>query len=73
LAFAQSLDLDMLRITIGIRIYPGTPLAQRAVAEGRISAEDNLLHPRFYLAPDLEPWIYERLSPGVTAPGRKEQ
>ncbi len=34
LAFASSLRLDELRITVGIRIYPGTPLARRAVAEG---------------------------------------
>lgn len=66
LAFAQSLGLDQLRITIGIRIYPGTPLAQHAAAEGRIAPDDNLLRPRFYLAPGLEPWIYERVSPGVT-------
>jgi radical SAM superfamily enzyme YgiQ (UPF0313 family) len=66
LPFAESLRLDQLLITIGIRIYPGTPLAQRAVAEGRISRDDNLLLPRFYLAPGLEPWIYERVSPGLT-------
>lgn len=65
LTFARSLALDQLRITIGIRIYPGTPLAQRAAAEGSISADDNLLRPRFYLAPGLEPWIYERVSPGL--------
>jgi radical SAM superfamily enzyme YgiQ (UPF0313 family) len=65
LRFAQSLGLDQLRITIGIRIYPGTPLAQRAAAEGRIAPDDNLLRPRFYLAPGLEPWICERVSPGL--------
>ena len=64
LRFAQSLGLDQLRITIGIRIYPGTPLAQRAVAEGLIAPDDDLLRPRFYLAPGLEPWIHERITPG---------
>ncbi|HYL81877.1 MAG TPA: radical SAM protein, partial [Candidatus Acidoferrum sp.] len=34
LAFADSLHLDQLRITVGIRIYPGTPLARTAVQEG---------------------------------------
>ncbi len=62
LAFAESLRLDVLRITVGLRIYPGTPLARRAVQEGMISAEDNLLRPRFYLAPQLEPWIQERVA-----------
>ncbi len=62
LAFAASLRLESLRITVGIRIYPGTPLARRAVAEGMIAADDDLLKPRFYLAPGLDPWIRERLA-----------
>lgn len=64
LAFARSLHLDDLRITVGMRIYPGTPLAKRAVAEGVIASEDDLLHPRFYLAPGLEPWIHARVAAG---------
>ncbi|MGE5235148.1 MAG: B12-binding domain-containing radical SAM protein [Acidobacteriota bacterium] len=62
LAFAESLGLDSLRVTVGIRIYPGTPLARRAVQDGVISAGDDLLRPRFYLAPGLEPWIHERVA-----------
>lgn len=65
LAFARSLNLDELRITVGIRIYPGTPLARRAVAEGAIADEGDLLHPRFYLAPGLEPWIHARVAAPV--------
>jgi len=63
LAFAASLNLEALRITVGIRIYPGTPLARRALEEGVISADDDLLVPRFYLAPGLEPWIHQRVAP----------
>jgi radical SAM superfamily enzyme YgiQ (UPF0313 family) len=62
LAFAGSLHLDFLRITVGIRIYPGTPLARRAVQDGMVSSEDDLLVPRFYLARGLEPWIHERVA-----------
>jgi len=62
LAFARSLNLDGLRVTVGIRIYPGTPLAQRAVQEGLIRPGDDLLQPRFYLAPGLEPWIHEAVA-----------
>jgi radical SAM superfamily enzyme YgiQ (UPF0313 family) len=65
LAFAQSLHLDALRVTVGIRLYPHTPLAQRAVEEGIIGVDDNLLFPRFYLAPGLEPWIYDMVTPGM--------
>jgi radical SAM superfamily enzyme YgiQ (UPF0313 family) len=69
LAFADSLRLDALRVTVGIRIYPGTPLARRAVEEGMIAGEDELLFPRFYLARGLEPWIHERVAQfGPTRP-----
>ncbi len=53
LAFAESLHLDQLRITVGVRIYPHTPLATAAVREGVITPEDDLLAPRFYLTPGL--------------------
>ena len=49
----------MVKVTTGIRIYPHTPLARIAVEEGYISAEDNLLKPRFYLARGLEEWLPE--------------
>ena len=32
LAFADSLELDALKITVGIRIYPHTALADQAAA-----------------------------------------
>ena len=65
LLFAESLRLDSLRLTVGVRLYPHTPLARTAVQEGMIRADDNLLSPKFYLAPGLEPWIYERVTPGM--------
>lgn len=54
LCFADSLGLESLKITSGIRIYPGTEVARRAVEVGIISADDDLLLPRFYMAPGLE-------------------
>jgi len=57
LAFVDSLGLDALRVTIGIRIYPHTPLAETARRENMIDPEDDLLLPRFYLKPDAEEWI----------------
>ena len=62
LAFAESLRLDFLKITVGMRIYAGTALARRAVEDGLVSAADDLLRPRFYLAQGLEPWIHERVA-----------
>ena len=62
LAFADRLRLDMLKLTTGIRIYPGTALEQTAVAEGRITSGSNLLFPTFYLAKGLEPWLSATLA-----------
>jgi radical SAM superfamily enzyme YgiQ (UPF0313 family) len=62
LAFAESLHLDALKITVGIRIYPHTALATRAVSEGIIDSNDDLLLPRFYLAPALREWLPERIA-----------
>jgi radical SAM superfamily enzyme YgiQ (UPF0313 family) len=57
LAFADSLELDSLKVTMGIRIYPETELAAMAVANGIISPEDDLLQPTFYLTPRLKDWL----------------
>lgn len=57
LAFADSLELEMLKITIGIRIYPETALAKTAVDEGIIASEQELLFPKFYLRKDIEDWL----------------
>jgi hypothetical protein len=61
LAFADTLKLDALRVTAGIRIYPDTALADTAIVQGIISPQTNLLYPHFYLSPDLEGWLSKRL------------
>ncbi|BCG47715.1 Radical SAM domain protein [Citrifermentans bremense] len=57
LDFAESLQLDMLKLSTGIRIYPETPLAEVARREGVIAEGDDLLLPRFYQTPGLEEWL----------------
>lgn len=57
LAFAESLGLDAVRVTAGIRLYPHTPLAETALREGRIAPGQDLLTPTFCLAPGLDGWI----------------
>ena len=59
LAFADSLNLDAMKITMGIRIYPNTALSKIAVADGLISPEDNLLYPKFYIVQKIEGWLRE--------------
>lgn len=53
--------MEALQLTAGIRVYPGTPLAATAFAEGRLAADDDLLQPRFYLARGLADWLPNRL------------
>jgi radical SAM superfamily enzyme YgiQ (UPF0313 family) len=66
LVFADSLKLDTLKITTGVRIYPHTSLAKKAIDDGVISSHDDLLLPRFYLAKGLENWLPETLKNWVT-------
>lgn len=57
LEFADSLALEMVKVTIGLRIYPDTELAFYARRTGRISPENNLLLPQFYIENGTEAWI----------------
>ena len=59
LAFADSLQLEAVKVTIGIRIYPKTALAKTALREGVITPDDDLLFPRFYVVKGLEDWLRE--------------
>jgi radical SAM superfamily enzyme YgiQ (UPF0313 family) len=61
LVFADSLGLESIKVTMGIRIYPHTPLAEHARREGLISADDDLLLPMFYMEPGLEAWARETI------------
>ncbi|MFZ5563417.1 MAG: B12-binding domain-containing radical SAM protein [Thermodesulfobacteriota bacterium] len=66
LAFIESLNLDAVKITCGIRIYPETQLARQAVAEGVIAPDDNLLFPRFYMAPAVKDTLRAIVAPWLT-------
>jgi len=59
LEFADSLNLEAMKVSVGIRIYRHTALADQAVREGMISADDDLLFPTFYVAEGLMDWLYE--------------
>lgn len=59
LGFAESLELEALKITVGIRIYPGTAVARRAREKGLVDPGDSLLQPSFYLEPELAEWLPE--------------
>ncbi len=47
---------------VGMRIYPGTDVSRRAVAEGMLAPDADLLEPAYYLSPDLTTEaVFERL------------
>jgi radical SAM superfamily enzyme YgiQ (UPF0313 family) len=62
LSFAESINLDSLKLTLGIRIYPGTKLSEIAVEQGLISENDDLLFPKFYMVKEIEDWLREIVS-----------
>lgn len=61
LEFADSLHLNALKVTVGLRIYPGTALHSVAVTEGVVREDDDLLSPRFYLSAGVRDWLLERM------------
>jgi radical SAM superfamily enzyme YgiQ (UPF0313 family) len=62
LYFSDSLGLEAMKITIGIRIYPYTSLAQTAISEGVIEPDEDLLYPKFYMTKGLEGWLRKTVS-----------
>jgi radical SAM superfamily enzyme YgiQ (UPF0313 family) len=59
LNFAASLQLEAMKITAGIRIYPDTALARIAVAEGMITSGEDLIFPSFYITENLKDRLLE--------------
>ncbi len=45
----------------GIRILPGTPMVGHALRDGQIDPDDNLLYPKFYVAPGFADEIIDRI------------
>ena len=61
LEFVDELSLDFMKLSVGIRIYPNTPLADRAIQEGKIASNDDLLMPKFYVVEEMKAWLYETI------------
>jgi radical SAM superfamily enzyme YgiQ (UPF0313 family) len=58
--------MDELRPTAviamtGIRVLPGTGMVDIALRDGQIDADDNLLYPKFYVAPTLGDGLIDRI------------
>jgi radical SAM superfamily enzyme YgiQ (UPF0313 family) len=59
LHFADALQLETMKITTGIRIYPYTTLARIAAIEGVIASEADLIRPHFYMTKNLKDRLLE--------------
>ncbi|HET9481876.1 MAG TPA: lipid biosynthesis B12-binding/radical SAM protein [Candidatus Polarisedimenticolia bacterium] len=63
LANSRSLPGVVVLPVVGMRVYPGTTLHARAIAEGCITQESDLLEPCHYIAPGLTAeYILNRLA-----------
>jgi radical SAM superfamily enzyme YgiQ (UPF0313 family) len=61
LAFLRRLKPAMAYLRIGVSILPGTAVATRAMKEGIIADEAELIRPTFYLAAEVREWIVDYL------------
>jgi radical SAM superfamily enzyme YgiQ (UPF0313 family) len=50
---SRRLNGTVIMAVVGMRIYPGTHLFERAVAEGQVGRDADLLQPAYYLTPGL--------------------
>jgi radical SAM superfamily enzyme YgiQ (UPF0313 family) len=57
LDFVEELAPEMLRLTLGVRVYPYTRLAEYVVKRGLAAADDDLLRPTFFMEPRLRDWL----------------
>jgi hypothetical protein len=61
LAFLRRLKPAMANLRVGVSILPGTAVAAKALAEGIIADEAELIRPTFYLAAEVREWIVDYL------------
>jgi radical SAM superfamily enzyme YgiQ (UPF0313 family) len=57
--FLRDKKAMFVTFTVGIRILPNTALAEMAVEEGLIPADDPLMEPRFYVSPGVRDWAVD--------------
>ncbi len=62
LEFAASLELEVVKVSQGIRIYPDTALEKVALAEGVLRPGEDLLFPKYYLVDELKDWMEDAVA-----------
>ena len=61
LNFLRQINPALANLRVGVRIRPGTPVAQAALQEGLITDDSDLISPTFYLEKSVREWIVDRL------------
>jgi hypothetical protein len=67
LVFLRQLKPAMANLRVGVSILPGTAVAARALKEGMIADEAELIRPTFYLAAEVRDWIVDDLKAEVAS------
>jgi hypothetical protein len=70
LAFLRQVAPAFATLRVATRILPRTSLALRAVEEGLIRGEADLLRPTFYLAAEVRDWLVDHLRAAAAAQPR---
>jgi hypothetical protein len=61
LDFLRGVKPSLANLRVGVSVLPGTAVAARALAEGLIADEAELVEPTFYVAPAVRDWIVDTL------------
>jgi hypothetical protein len=61
LDFLRGIKPALANLRIGVSVLPGTPVAERALQEGLITDEAELIKPTFYVAAPVRDWIVDYL------------
>ena len=61
LDFLRGISPALANLRVGVRVRPGTSVAQKSLEEGLIEDESELLRPTFYLDESVRGWIVDRL------------
>ena len=61
LDFLRGVKPSLANLRVGVTVLPGTAVAARALAEGLIADEAELVKPTFYVAPAVRDWIVDTL------------
>ena len=61
LAFLRSINPALANLRVGVRMLPGSDIAAKAVEDGLISEEAELIKPTFYVEESVKDWIVDHL------------